>query len=290
MGVYTCIQSYADSTLPLVGQIQYIGGERSARVAYLLPDEGLAQPGVIELLERLAVQAGSWGAFHLLAEAEEGSCAMEGLRKAGFSVYAWQRIWKFAHEGPTRDKNSGKNGSRARADNGHDETSLVKPPDCQWRPAASVDEITIRNLYQSLVPPLVQSAEPLSQRRLSGWVYLQDGEIMAYVEGIHGPNGIYLQPLIHPALENISQAVSSLLAQQRNPLGRPIYLAVRSYQAWLETVVRDLECQIGPRQALMAKHLVVQQMAAVRVARHSVLEKYSAEPTAPMVHNSTVNE
>ena len=31
-----------------------------------------------------------------------------------------------------------------------------------WQPATSVDEMMIRNLYQSLVPPLVQSAEPLS--------------------------------------------------------------------------------------------------------------------------------
>lgn len=290
MGIYTCVQTSQDGNLPLVGQVQYTGGERSARVAYLLPDEGLAQPGIIELMERMAVQAGAWGAFHLLAEAEEGSCALEGLRKASFSVYAWQRIWKFAHSNASQDKGRGRDGEAGQSNNGHSGNSNGKNQDCLWRPAASVDEIAIRNLYQSLVPPLVQSAEPLGPRRLSGWVYLQDGEIMAYVEGIHGPNGIYLQPLIHPALENTSQAVSSLLAQQRNPLGRPIYLVVRSYQAWLETVVRDLECQIGPRQALMAKHLVIEQMAAVRVVRQSVLEKYSAEPTAPMVPNASLHE
>ncbi len=277
MGIYTCIQSSSDGPLPLVGQVQYNAGDRSARVAYLLPDEGLNQPGMVELLERLAVQAGSWGAFHLLAEAEEGSYALEGLRRSGFSVYAWQRIWKFAHDSQ-------------RATNGHIPATNGNNQDCLWRPAASVDEFAIRSLYQSLVPPLVQSAEPLTTRRLSGWVYRQDGEIMAYVEGNHGPNGIYLQPLIHPAMENTSQAVSNLLAHQRNPLGRPIYLAVRSYQAWLETVVNDLECQIGPRQALMAKHLVIEQRAAVRVGRQSVLEKYAAEPSGPMVHNATRQE
>jgi hypothetical protein len=54
-------------------------------------------------------------------------------------------------------------------------------------------------------------------------------------------------------------------------------------------VIGDLECQIGPRQALMVKHLIVQQRFAIQAARHSVLEKYTAEPTVPMLHNSTVS-
>jgi hypothetical protein len=89
-------------------------------------------------------------------------------------------------------------------------------------------------------------------------------------------------------VENINQMMGNLLAQQRP--GKPIYLAIRSYQAWLETVVRDLECQVGPRKALMVKHLVVQQRVAVQATRHSVLEKYTAEPTVPLVNNSTVNK
>lgn len=272
MGIYTCIRSSSNGSIPLIGQMQYTAGDRSARISFLMPDEGLQQPEVTDLLGCLAVQAGAWGAFHLLAEVEENSCAIDGLRRSGFSVYAWQRIWKFAPS----EKNNGT------STNGRN-----KPP--AWTPAASVDEVMIRNLFQVLVPPLVQSAEPLTSRRLPGWVYRQDGEILAYVEGIHGPNGIYLQPLIHPAVENVNEVLISLLNHQRNPLGRPIYVAIRSYQAWLETVICDLECQIGPRQALMVKHLVVQQRVALQAARHSVLEKYTAEPTVPLVHNSTIS-
>lgn len=283
MGIYTCIQSEKDaektrgngSSAPLVGQVQYGAGDRSARITFLMPDLALNQPGITELLEHIAVQAGSWGAFHLLAEVEENSCALEGLRRSGFSVYAWQRILKFT---PTDRRQANGNGQQP--------NEICH--DCLWNPVSSIDEITIRNLYQSLVPPLVQSAEPLTARKLPGWVYRQEGEIMAYVEGIYGPNGIYLQPLIHPAVENVSQVLSNLLVHQRNPLGRPIYLAIRSYQAWLETVVRDLECQIGPRQALMVKHLVLQQRVAAQATRHSVLEKYATEPTVPMVNNSTI--
>jgi hypothetical protein len=266
---YTGILSTSNGSIPLVGHMRYTSGDRSAHILFLLPEEGLKQPGLTNLLEHLAAQAGAWGAFHLLVEIEESSCALEGMRRAGFSVYAWQRIWRFA---PGKDSSSTTNGSK----------NLLPG----WRPAASIDEIPIRNLYQSLVPPLVQAAEPLPTRKLPGWVYRQDGEILAYVEGTYGPQGIYLQPLIHPAVENVSQVLSGLLERQSNLFGRPIYLAIRSYQAWLETVVRDLECQIGPRQALMVKHLVLHQRDALP-ARHMVLEKYTTESTAPMIHNST---
>jgi hypothetical protein len=275
MGGYTGVYPGSNGSLPLIGHMQYAVGNRSAQLAFLMPEPGLAQPGLVNLLEHLAAQAGSWGAFHLLAEIEEDSCAMEGLRRSGFSVYAWQRIWKFAPP---------EQGSAAEARKNSD---AVKDKSFPWEPATSIDEISIRSLYQSLVPPLVQSAEPLTSRRLLGWVYRQQGEIMAYIEGVFGPHGIYLQPLIHPAVENVSQVLSCLLQRQPNLLGRPIYLAIRSYQAWLETVLRDLECQVGARQALMVKHLVLHQRVSLQAARHSVLEKYTAEPTVPMVHNST---
>ncbi len=269
VGIYTCIYPADHESPALIGQTQYTAGDRSARIVFLMPEEGLNKPGLPDLLEKLAVQASEWGAFHLLAEVEENSSAMEGLRRSGFSVYAWQRIWKFAPAANRASNGNGKNG------------------DTVWEQATSVDEVMIRNLYQSLVPPLVQSAEPLTSHRPLGWVFRQEGEILAYVEGSKGPQGIYLQPLIHPGVENIGHILANLLLQQRNLLGRPIYVAIRSYQAWLETIVHDLECQVGPRQALMVKHLVVQQRAAVQAARHSVLEKYTAEPTVPLVHNST---
>jgi hypothetical protein len=275
---YTGVYPTANGSLPLIGHMQHAAGDRSAHLAFLMPEPGLAQPGLVNLLEHLAAQAGSWGAFHLLAEVEEDSCALEGLRRSGFSVYAWQRIWKFA---PATERSPAENIKNDSLKNGN----------FPWQPATSIDENSIRNLYQSLVPPLVQSAEPLTSRRLLGWVYRQEGEIWRIWRGYMARTAFIYSRLIHPAVENVSQVLSCLLQRQPNLLGRPIYLAIRSYQAWLETVVRDLECQVGPRQALMVKHLVLQQRVALQAGRHSVLEKYTAEPTVPMVHNSvTMNE
>lgn len=268
VGLHTCVLPSQEGNAALIGQIQYVAGERSARIVYLMPDQALCQPAVVELIEGLLVKAGTWGAFHLLAEADESSCAMEGLRRAGFSVYARQRIWQFTP-------------AEARQWFGSSDLPGM------WQPAVSSDEISIRMLYQSLAPPLVQSAEPLSTNRPLGWVFRQDGEILAYVEGLSGPLGIYLQPLIHPEVEHVGNLLRALIALQRNPLGRPIYIAIRSYQAWLETALRDAECQVAPRQALLVKHLTVQQRAPAIAARHSVLEKYAVETTGQMVNNFT---
>ncbi len=269
VGNYTGFLSSSDGNTPLVGHMQYVDGSRSARILFLMPEEGLGQPGLSDLLEHLAAQAGAWGAFHLLAEIDENSCAHEGMRRSGFSVYAWQRIWKYT----SANGNSSANSNHKDGQSG-------------WKPATSFDEANIRNLYQSLVPPLVQAAEPLTTRRLTGWIYQQENEILAYVEATYGPHGIYMQPLIHPAVENVSQVLAGLLSRQPASLGRPIFLSIRSYQAWLDTAARDLEFQVGPRQALMVKHLVLHQRNMV-TSRYPVLVKYSTEPTAPMIHNTT---
>jgi hypothetical protein len=42
------------------------------------------------------------------------------------------------------------------------------------------------------------------------------------------------------------------LPDRRN---RPVYVCVRSYQAWLEPVLADLGAKSAPRQAVMVKHL-----------------------------------
>src|SRR6266496_61169 len=85
------------------GQEAALGGgihsrdETFAKLLYLAPATQLNHPNLPELIENLAVQAGEWGAFHVLAEVDERSDAFVPLRKSGFSVYAWQRMWDVSH-------------------------------------------------------------------------------------------------------------------------------------------------------------------------------------------------
>jgi hypothetical protein len=53
---------------------------------------------------------------------------------------------------------------------------------------------------------------------------------------------------------------------------------VRSYQAWLETVLEDMGATVGPRQAVMVRRMAKMQMVEDKV---SALEKVLAKPVAP---------
>lgn len=249
----------------LIGQMRYNSGERSARLSFIAPDTASDSIQLPSLLEYFAMQAGEQGAYHLLAEVEENHKAFEGLRRAGFSVYGRQRVWRFSSPAEVRGG----------------ELAL-------WRPARSVDEIAVRSLYQSLVPPLVQAAEPLSERISRGLIYRQGDELVAYVEGVYGPKGIYLYPIVHPAVENVTALLADLLHNLPLRLGRPVYLSVRSYQAWLETSLQQLDGQFAPRQALMVKHLV-KPARVEALSRLGVLEaNRQAEPASivPSVYHS----
>ena len=261
-GVATMVAPARAGSQKLIGQMRYILGTRSAHLSFLMPASAAGSPNLPKLLERLAQQAGEWGAFNLLGEIDEHSQAFEGMRKAGFVVYAWQRIWQL----PNQDGNN------------RERTAI-------WQPTTAVDEIPIRNLYQSLVPPLVQSAEHLPDHRMQGLVYRQGGEVLAYIEGIYGPRAIYLYPMAHPDLENAAELLCNLPSHLLTRLGRPVYLAVRSYQAWLEVALEELDAKVSPRQALMVKHLAIGQRVAQTNPRLAVLENRQTEPSAPMVHN-----
>jgi hypothetical protein len=211
----------------------------------------------------LASQAGEWGAFHVLGELEEICPAFESMRRAGFSVYAWQRVWRL----PVASLANG------------------SPPG-RWQPVQEEDEWAVRSLFQNLVPPLAQSAEPLTIRRQRGLVYRQAGEIMAYVELVFGPRGIYLYPLIHPDIEDAATLVRTLPSALAPLLARPVYLAVRSYQAWLETTLTELNAQSSPRQALMVKHLAHAQRVPL-TARLVQIEGRQAEPAKSLANNAS---
>lgn len=249
-GSYTAILRLGGGQPPMIGQILYNSGERAARIAYLLPIRALESPELARLLEHLARVAGESGAFSLLAEIEETSPVLERLRHCGFGLYAWQRIWKIAKIADTKN--------------------IPK----LWEPASDLDRIAIRSLFQSLVPPLVQSAEPLDDHAVQGFVYEKNGELLGYVEVIYGPQGIYLQPLIHPASDEVPLLINSFLTNLPFHLGRPAYFSIRSYQAWLEKPLTDLQAESSERQALLVKHLALAQRAPAYATRNGVLEKH----------------
>lgn len=227
----------------LLGGVIHSEGDSFARLLYLAPGRELSHPNLPSLIEHLAAEAGTWGAFHILAEVDEDSAAFPALRAAGFSVYAWQRIWDL---------------SQASVDENH----------TAWQKAQATDLPAIQALFHQIVPPLLQPVEP-TPKRASGLV-CNDGA-RCYVSLSKGAVGILLTPLIHPETTGVPAKIGALLRHIPIRRNRPVYLCVRSYQAWLEPALEDLGAKSGPRQAVMVKHLVrmVKDEQAIRAAQPS---------------------
>ena len=211
----------------VLGGVIHSRDETFAKLLYLAPTSQLNHPDLPELIENLSVQAGEWGAFHVLAEVDERSDAFVPLRKAGFSVYAWQRMWDVSQ---ITDADTGS----------------------VWRRVRPTDLPSVQSLYQQIVPPLLHPIEP-QPKGISGWM-CNDG-VKSYVSVSQGVYGIVLLPLIHPETSEVGAKLASLIANLPDRRNRPVYVCVRSYQAWLEPVLADLGAQGADRQAVMVKHL-----------------------------------
>jgi hypothetical protein len=177
-------------------------------------------------------------------------------------VYTRQRIWQETHQSADGDQLTG------------------------WRSATNQDLIAIRSLYNNLVPGLVQQVEPYTAQTPHGLVYYHEEDLLAYVELKYGHRGIWVQPFVHPDAEDVVDCFLNLVQNLPNRRSRPIYLCIRSYQAWLEQFFEDLGAEAGPRQAVMVKHMAVAQKAA-RAYALPALESGHAEVSAPIVRSES---
>lgn len=224
--IYTAIRT--DGAVSFMGQVAQQYGKTFARLSFLAPSAAL-DGGETALLDHLTAQAGEWGALHLLAEVDEQSIVFKSLRKSGFSMYAWQRVWRLTD-------------------------ALANEGRGMWQMPSSTDMFAVQSLYSQIVPALIQPVEPMP-RQPSGLVCRTESGLQAYAALTCGPAGIFVQPFILPDAGCVPESLAALLREIPDRRGRPVYVCVRSYQAWLESALEGLGAEAGPRQAVMVKHL-----------------------------------
>ena len=246
--IYTAVASEDGSSL--MGQVLLNEGETSARLTFLAPAGNILGLTPL-LLDHLTVQAGEWGAFHLLAEVEENSQVFRELRQAGFAVYAWQRVWKLPKPEKAEENSS-------------------------WRPAEESDWPAVQSLHGQIVPALIQPVDALPKHP-SGLVCRLEGNLQGYVSITIGTAGVWIQPLVPPDSGCGTERLAGLVSWG----DLPVYVCVRSYQAWLETVLDDMGAIPGARQAVMVRRLakVVKEPLAVSVIEKALAK---AKPAAPV--------
>lgn len=260
-GSYTAVCRQPDTGASMIGQVLHTPGERPASLTFVLPAGENGFDCLPALLDRLSSQAGVMGAYSLLCDVQETEAILPTLRRAGFGIYARQRVWKLPDVQPPGNEEAG-----------------------VWRAYTPADEFAVRGLYLSLAPPLVQGAEPFLSRSLHGMVYCNGDTLLAFTEVLRGPHGIYLQTHIHPEVDHVPELLINLF--DRLPrLGRPVYVAVRSYQVWLETIMEEMGAEAGPRQALLVKYLIAAQRTAAETVRQTLLNHGSAGSTSSLLKN-----
>jgi len=261
---YSGIARPGKGLAPFIGQINFNPGDQNAHLVFLAPESNLTDRAVLALMDHLCWESGGRGALRLLAEIDEDQPIFELLRLSGFSVYARQQIWRFTNHQPSVEKNN------------------------IWRIFQPIDQHNLNNLYHAVVPPLVQGAEAMDKRPVQGFVHYVESELLAFVEVISGPKGIYLTPVVHPNLREPENLLSSLLSHINSSNGRPIYLAVREYQSWLNSAAESLGGKTGNKRIMLVRHLVNKQRVSVPATIRKVLEVHGTKPTTPVVHNTTL--
>jgi len=262
---YTAVLEPPDGGKSYFSQVLHQPGSRSAHFSFFAPDFQFEEKDFSALIDFLCFQAGEMGALNVLAEIEESHELFEMLRQSGFSVFSWESIWKLPEN---------KNATQQRS---------------TWQIPSPMDENTVRTLFQTLVPPLVQNAEPFTNGDSPRLVYKKDNDILAYVESINGSEGIYLIPVIHPSVEDIDLLLEELV-RQFSGLGKPVFLQVRSYQAWLSDSLLNIEAEPSPRFALLVKHLAALQTGKVLNLQHLRNDSRQTEPTAPILQHYAENK
>jgi len=264
---YSGIALPGKGSLPFIGQIKLNQGDQNARLSFLAPESNLIDRGLLALLDHLVWECGGRGALRLLAEIDEESPLLEMLRLSGFGIYGRQQVWRFA--------------------------TTIQPDGKEqpWRSFQPIDQHNLNSLYHTVVPPLMQSAEAIDKRPFRGFVYHVDGEMLAFVESLDGPKGVFLNPVVHPNIHEPEKIFSALLHFVNSSSSRPIYVAVRDYQSWLNSAAENLGGSPGSRKILLVRYLINHQRVNVPATIRKVLESHSTEPTSPIMQNTTlINE
>lgn len=227
-------RSKDDDDVTIIGQCIHNTGVNNARLTFMGPAQHLDGATSLSLIEGLTVAAGELGAHSLSADIEETSASFLQFKRAGFSTYTRQRIWEFI------------------PDPNQEYRSLERA----WRPEVETDINAVRGLYLNLVPALIQQFEFPPTSSNQNLVHLRDGELMGYLDIERGPLGIWIQPYLHPDVENVDELLETML-DRMHVEEKPIYICVRSYQGWVSQALLRLNFKVHADLAVMVKRMAV---------------------------------
>ena len=231
-GAYLAVKDDDYYQQKIIGQLIKDNDRTCAHLNALMPTSLGGTSAMGEVIGALCQHATDWGALGVMADVEVGGAVFPIMRKQGFQVYDRLRIWMIEPR-----------------------TNYRRNANCGWEVYEDIDQIAIRHLFYSLIPPLSQAAQFRNFNNIRGMVYWQEGEILGFVESSVGTQGIFLTPLIHPAVENVSSVLYAAIHHFAPLLGRSVYIAIPSYMGWLESTLYDLNGEVVSLRTQMVRYL-----------------------------------
>jgi len=230
------VADQATESAPLVAVAEHTPQEGLARLLYLAPKTVFSpETALAPLVEALLAHPALRGARALVADAPRGASWLPALRRAGFRVFARQRLWQMpagpAAEGPGR-----------------------------WRWPRAEERWAADRLYTNLTPPLVRHLLPPPAASPTAVVYVERGEVRGVARWESGPRGVWAVPWLDPDIAAPCDALRALAAFLRAG-EKPLYIAVREAQVWLESPLETLAARPGEPLALLARWVVQPQPA-----------------------------
>jgi hypothetical protein len=146
----------------------------------------------------------------------------------------------------------------------------------------------VSHLYINIVPALVQQVEqpPIIERR--DLAHALESDVLGYLDIERGPKGVWVQPYLHPAAENLDELLAGFLESYSDSRRRPLYFVVRSYQGWVSHGLERLGFTVCSDQAVMVKRLAALIRHPARVQLPAV-EGTRPEPTTPFMRDTFAN-
>jgi hypothetical protein len=102
-----------------------------------------------------------------------------------------------------------------------------------------------------------------------GFLLRRKGDLAAFARVLSGPRGVFLLPVFLPSDEDVTEMLRGLRACFPGT-GKPVYLAVRSFQAWLEPAIEDFGADCVNRRSQLVRYLVNPVLASVPIKKHAL--------------------
>lgn len=210
------------------------------------------------LLAEVVNGLGELGCQRIYARIPGANGSEEVFRQAGFSIFAWEDIYVLPAD-------------MVAAKRGEAHKPLL-------RRQRKRDSWNILRLYSALTPRPVQQAEGMlspedTLGKLgdwweppsgSGYVYVQDGELLGVVRILRGRLASWMHLYLHPQTSAEADAlVGEAIALASKTRPRTMYCSVRDYEGGIRAALEGAGFTSELRRALMVKHTTVRVKEAV---------------------------